>query len=100
MIVSRSCVDSSRAEQNAFAMQNSHWQRRIPCSFSTKGNSTNCCMARLMSELPAFERFQKIARLHRDCVITEKIDGTNACVYVDDNGFLVQAASRTRWIEP
>lgn len=30
-----------------------------------------------------FERFPKIARLNRDIVITEKIDGTNACVMIE-----------------
>ena len=28
--------------------------------------------------LPEFKPFEKIARLNRECVITEKIDGTNA----------------------
>ena len=46
-----------------------------------------------------FEPFQKIARLKRDCVITEKIDGTNALIYIGEDGmFLV--GSRTRWITP
>jgi hypothetical protein len=46
-----------------------------------------------------FEPFQKIPRLKRDCVITEKIDGTNAVVFIDDDG-RVFAGSRTRWITP
>ena len=46
-----------------------------------------------------FREFQKIARLSRDCVITEKLDGTNASVYIGEDGaFLV--GSRTRWITP
>lgn len=49
--------------------------------------------------LPAFEAFQKIPRLKRDCVITEKIDGTNAQVFIDDDGHIF-AGSRTRWITP
>ena len=32
--------------------------------------------------MPKFEEFNKIARLSRDCVITEKIDGTNAQVAI------------------
>jgi hypothetical protein len=61
-----------------------------------------------------FQEFPKMARLTRDCVVTEKIDGTNAQVYivkVDDylkatdalavNGDLfMYAGSRTRWITP
>jgi hypothetical protein len=31
-----------------------------------------------------FEAFPKIPRLKRDMVITEKIDGTNACVLIED----------------
>jgi hypothetical protein len=43
--------------------------------------------------------FQKIARLTRECTITEKIDGTNGCIYIGEAGeFLV--GSRTRWITP
>ena len=54
-----------------------------------------------MSEdaLPMFEEFSKIARLTRDCVITEKLDGTNAQVYVAEDG-TVRAGSRNRWITP
>lgn len=51
------------------------------------------------AELPAFEAFESIARLSRNCVISEKIDGTNAQVYVGEDG-LVLAGSRTRWITP
>lgn len=51
---------------------------------------------------PAIEYvpFPKIARFSRDVIVTEKIDGTNACVYIDDTGENVYAASRTRWITP
>jgi hypothetical protein len=61
-----------------------------------------------------FEGFRKIARLFRDCIITEKIDGTNATVRVefasmvtddapahilsDDGEFALFSGSRTRWI--
>jgi hypothetical protein len=46
-----------------------------------------------------FVGFQKIARLSREMVITEKIDGTNGCIYIGEDGeFLV--GSRTRWITP
>lgn len=46
-----------------------------------------------------FVPFPKIARLSRECIITEKIDGTNACVAIDEDG-TIRAASRTRWITP
>jgi len=46
-----------------------------------------------------FIEFQKIARLSRNCVVTEKIDGTNGCIYIGEDGeFLV--GSRSRWITP
>jgi hypothetical protein len=66
-----------------------------------------------------FQEFQKIPRLNRPCVITEKIDGTNAQVLViedellppfdasDEELFLAKkdnlvmmAGSRSRWISP
>jgi hypothetical protein len=67
-----------------------------------------------------FVEFPKMARLTRECVITEKIDGTNAQVYIcpmpehadaydvaqtavaatRDRGLVMLAGSRTRWITP
>lgn len=44
-----------------------------------------------------FEGFPKIPRLNRDCVITEKLDGTNAQVYITDDGD-VFAGSRNRML--
>jgi len=46
-----------------------------------------------------FEAFPKIPRLSRDCVITEKLDGTNACVIVTESGE-VFSQSRSRIITP
>ncbi len=46
-----------------------------------------------------FEEFQKIPRLKRNCVITEKIDGTNAQIHITDEG-LILAGSRNRYITP
>lgn len=40
-----------------------------------------------------------MGRLSRECIITEKIDGTNAQIFIDADGqFLV--GSRNRWITP
>ena len=65
-----------------------------------------------------FVGFPKIARLNRDCIITEKIDGTNAQVFIrpiegsdyelavpavahnTDLGLVMFAGSRTRYITP
>lgn len=46
-----------------------------------------------------FRAFSKIARLNREAIITEKIDGTNAVVFVGEDG-AVLAGSRSRWITP
>jgi hypothetical protein len=46
-----------------------------------------------------FVEFPKIARLNREVVLTEKLDGTNASVHVSEDGF-VRVGSRTRWITP
>ena len=46
-----------------------------------------------------FVEFKKIYRVSRPCVITEKIDGTNAQICItEDNQVL--AGSRSRWITP
>jgi hypothetical protein len=46
-----------------------------------------------------FTEFPKIARLSRECTITEKIDGTNGSIYIGENGeYLI--GSRTQWITP
>lgn len=46
-----------------------------------------------------FTEFPKMPRLSREVIISEKIDGTNASVYIGEEGsFLV--GSRTRWITP
>lgn len=50
-------------------------------------------------EIP-FIQFPKIHRLNREIVITEKIDGTNAQVYIDDTMTYAYAGSRSRWITP
>jgi hypothetical protein len=63
-------------------------------------NEKEFCMA------TDFVAFPKMPRLSRECVITEKIDGTNACVFIGESResfgeepeFLV--GSRTRWITP
>ena len=46
-----------------------------------------------------FETFDKIPRLFRTCVITEKIDGTNAQIYIGEDGSFL-AGSRNRWLAP
>jgi hypothetical protein len=46
-----------------------------------------------------FRAFPKIARLNRAIIITEKLDGTNACVVVGEDG-TVSAQSRSRVIVP
>lgn len=46
-----------------------------------------------------FRPFQKIARLSRDMIVTEKIDGTNGLVIIGENGEFA-VGSRTRLITP
>ena len=67
-----------------------------------------------------FQEFPKMARMRRDCLITEKIDGTNACILISETtdeergplswdqqkiiaiigNMTIRAGSRTRWITP
>ena len=46
-----------------------------------------------------FTEFPKMARLSREVIVTEKIDGTNAQVCIGEDGSML-AGSRTRWITP
>jgi hypothetical protein len=48
-------------------------------------------------KMSEFVEFPKLYRLHRDIVITEKLDGTNAQVYIDESGE-IKAGSRNRWL--
>ena len=43
-----------------------------------------------------FRPFNKIARLSRECIVTEKIDGTNGIIGI--NNGVIWAGSRNRWL--
>ncbi len=47
----------------------------------------------------AFVGFPKLTRLSRECIISEKIDGTNASIKITEDGQML-VGSRTRWITP
>jgi hypothetical protein len=62
-----------------------------------------------------FQEFPKIARLSREVIVTEKIDGTNGCILIKEldgcpetdpmcvyqnEGLALFCGSRTRWITP
>lgn len=47
-----------------------------------------------------FVKFPKMARWSRDVLITEKIDGTSAQIYILDDGVTMFTGSRTRWVTP
>lgn len=49
---------------------------------------------------PEFVEFPKLSRFAREVIVTEKIDGTNAQVFVDTAAGIVMAGSRTRWVTP
>jgi hypothetical protein len=46
-----------------------------------------------------FKEFAKIVRLNREVIVSEKLDGTNAAVVIDEEGN-ISAQSRTRLITP
>jgi hypothetical protein len=46
-----------------------------------------------------FKEFPKIARLSREVIVTEKIDGTSGTIYIGDDGDMY-VGSRNRWITP
>ncbi len=61
-------------------------------------------MVPIKGEVPKFTAMPKIGRLSRGCTVTEKIDGTNASIYIgneeDGTADLFLVGSRTRWITP
>jgi hypothetical protein len=54
----------------------------------------------LPKSLPEFVPWPKIPRWNRDVTVSEKIDGTNAAIWVSDDGTEIAAQSRTKWITP
>ena len=55
-----------------------------------------------LKEVP-FQEFPKIPRLSRECTITEKLDGTNAQILIEEplpGVFAVCFGSRSRWLSP
>ena len=46
-----------------------------------------------------FKSFNKIARFSREMIVTEKIDGTNGIIAIDENGEFA-VGSRSRFITP
>lgn len=50
--------------------------------------------------MPDFVEFPKMPRLSREVIISEKIDGSNAQVWISDDGAEIRAGSRSRWITP
>lgn len=53
--------------------------------------------AMMNDKIVEFESFGKISRFSREIVITEKIDGTNAQIYITEDNEIF-AGSRNRWI--
>lgn len=47
--------------------------------------------------MPDFKTFNKIPRLSREIIITEKIDGTNALIYIGESGEFA-IGSHYRWL--
>ena len=50
------------------------------------------------AQLAEFQPFSKMARLNREVVVTEKIDGSNAQIYIGEDGASIRAGSRNRWL--
>jgi hypothetical protein len=50
-----------------------------------------------MDNFPEFKGFNKIPRLSREIVITEKIDGSNGLIYIDEENNIF-AGSKNRWL--
>lgn len=59
----------------------------------------NLTHRKVMQKELEFQGFPKVARLNREVIITEKIDGTNGQILINEDGDLF-IGSRTRWITP
>ena len=46
-----------------------------------------------------FRKFPKLARYSRKVIVSEKIDGTNACIFIGEDGEFL-TGNRKRWITP
>lgn len=46
-----------------------------------------------------FRPFPKIPRLYRECIVTEKIDGTNGQIFISDDMKTIKVGSRNRWLD-
>jgi hypothetical protein len=62
-------------------------------------NGHNNKLTKTMTTNLDFQGFPKMARLSREIIITEKIDGTNAQILITEDG-QVLAGSRKQWITP
>jgi hypothetical protein len=47
---------------------------------------------------PEFIGFRKIPRLRKEIIITEKIDGTNGLIYIDETN-IIFAGSKNKWLD-
>jgi len=47
-----------------------------------------------------FVEFPSISRWNRDVIVSEKLDGANGQIYVNDTGDQVFAGTRSLWVEP
>jgi hypothetical protein len=68
-------------------------------TYTTNGSEIKNVVYTSVEGFPAFEEFNKIPRLFRDIVITEKIDGTNASITITEDG-QIRAGCRTRYVYP
>lgn len=50
--------------------------------------------------IPLFPEMSKVYRLSREMIVTEKLDGTNASIYIPEDGGPMLFGSRTKWITP
>jgi hypothetical protein len=55
------------------------------------------CLRRPAPVGPEFLEFPKIARLAREIIVTEKIDGSNGVIYIGEDGEVL-AGSRSQWL--
>lgn len=86
-------------------MENQYWNPSDPyvkiytTNEANSGSVVQFTQSVVGSGFPPFEKFNKIPRLYRDCVVTEKIDGTNANITITEDG-QIRAGGRNRYLYP
>lgn len=96
-------------EGRNFAVENLEYERKEPSEYPVGKKLDFYQVPNVLIEASfgksfvvetAFQSFGSIPRLSRPAIVMEKLDGTNAQIYISENGQDIRAGSRNRWVVP